>query len=209
MPQDLYYYNPVRGEGTDGDDAAGRLMHGKGKVTTATATITQTHYRWRADTSGLNATPNWLAAEDTIYDDSWYAGQPIRLRFQKKVTGASKAVQRRLKYATALGGPYTTIPVYPGSPNTPQLLDSAYYADEDVLNVQRLASPGGNFINGRGKDTSATTSSTTFAANDFSEDEWCLIIPQDGATWYLREYDGDSPFDSYSVTAQVRNSAPP
>ncbi|MHC4433415.1 MAG: hypothetical protein ACYTBS_16370, partial [Planctomycetota bacterium] len=88
------------------------------KITiTAAGDLHQKHYRWRADSDGLNSEASgWLAAEDTAYT-ALAKGTTIRLRAEIANTSSSPVnnYQYLLEYSTSITGPWTAVPVTPFS----------------------------------------------------------------------------------------------
>jgi hypothetical protein len=173
-------------------------------MTHATYAFTQTVYRGRDDDQTLNS-----ATFDHALNSSWeqLVDVNFRIRFEVAETGgAAKSGALFALYVDINGGGYNEIsPV-----EAVNYASSGQYTNGDAT-TQVIGS--GTFVAGDGVEGTATSGSTSFAANEVSESEWTVIIPaagvNDGDQLSFRVYEDDgTAFGSYTNTAEVTVSKP-
>ncbi len=127
----------------------------------------QLRYRWRDDTTALNTTGGYLAAEDTEYDGA-EDGITYRLRLSVANAGdsaESAARQYELQWADSGGGACSAVSTvsFVGVGNAADafaISASANIADGQSITGTLLSNPEGySFTNGEGRDVADTTGS--------------------------------------------------
>lgn len=180
----------------------------------------QLHYRWRDDTTDLNTSGGFLAAEDTIYTEA-IANTTYRLRVEVANTGDSPESAART-YELQWGELTTTcadISTWTGVANTSDEFDmvTTTHIDPDGESTTSglLANSASyTFVNGQGRESADTTGSIgALAASNYTELEYSLEPTSNatlGQTYCFRVYDttaGDI-LDLYSTYAQMTMATP-
>src|ERR1043165_5688212 len=116
---------------------------------------TQAHARFRSDTSGVDATPTWLANEDTNYTADLTGGNlTLRVRFSVQENGTSSGSSNWTLRLSKNGGAYSAVTTATTSVKSDSAASSS--ADETAVTVARLTAGTGSFINGLYDETGAT-----------------------------------------------------
>ncbi|MDD5025813.1 MAG: DUF4215 domain-containing protein [Candidatus Peribacteraceae bacterium] len=126
----------------------------------------QMHYRWRDDSTDLNTSGGWVAAEDTPADGVLTAGQQYRLRLGVwNIGGAAMESPGafQIHYAskvTTCGAvsSWTTVP-NPGIATTEafEMVDSAKITNDEQEITSSLLTPPNAFLNGTAYETTNIT----------------------------------------------------
>ena len=129
----------------------------------------QMHYRWRDDSTALNTSGGWVAAEDTPADGALTTGQPYRLRFSLQNIGGATMESPglfQIHYApkvTTCGAvsSWTTVP-NPGFATTEafEMVDSTKITNDGQEITSSLLTSPNTFLNGAAYETTNSTNYT-------------------------------------------------
>ncbi|MHC4497500.1 MAG: hypothetical protein ACYS21_00135, partial [Planctomycetota bacterium] len=199
-------YVYVLDEGPQSEDSS--------KITiTAAGAVRQNHYRWRADSDGLNSQASgWLAAEDTLYGGAT-EGTTVRLRIEAANTGSGAVnnLQYRLEYATDTAGSWTAVPVTASASEHFEMVASSQYADGDNITASYLTATG-TWANGKGiEDPNNMTANYSLTNAYYTEFEYAIEPTSDvtSATYYFRVTDNGTTSDfAYMTYPELRISGP-
>lgn len=157
-----------------------------------TAQYSQMHYRWRND-DGTEANATFSINQDTSYNQI-PKNTVKRLRLEISNEGWTRGTAPTLTLEVAQAEPcssgtYTAVPTdYSGHWH---IATSTQFVDEDVTTnvASGLTDENSNFVAGRIKDTSNTTSAITITSSDFTEVEFAVMALNaavDGANYCFR-----------------------
>lgn len=178
-------------------------------------TTNQLHFRWRDDTTALNTSGGWLAAEDSNGISDAAKEQAHRLRIEVANTGAAVESSART-YELEYGVKNTTcsaISSWMGvadSTDAFEMIDSTNITSDGQATTALLANTETyTFVAGEGRDVADTTGSIGPLTNDYYTELEYSFRPTDdavtGETYCFRLYDatGASALDSYSVYPEL------
>jgi hypothetical protein len=166
-------------------------------------------FRGRSDTGTVEATPTWIAAEDTSFSRDRDA--VFRVRFLIRNTGtASGNVQYRIRARVKPpGGAYGSVfSLTTTSDHIRTSTAASSSADAASITTTRLTSPGGTYITGQYDDNGATANINVTAGN-YTEIEYGLeLVEADFSTagdWEveLQVYNNTTALHGYTQTPVI------
>ena len=184
----------------------------------ATSSVTtQLHHRWRDDTTALNTSGGWLAAEDANSIGDITKNATYRLRFDVANVGSfaqSSAKTYELQWGELSGGSdCSTISTWTGLADTSDefaMVDSSQISPDGQSTSSIMAnSEGYTFVAGEGRDSADTTGSIgPMLSNRFTELEYSIQATDDavtGASYCFRLYDAAAslPLELYVTYPQA------
>jgi len=192
-----------------------------------TATVGQTHYRWR-NNDGSESTATWNEAEDIGNPTAGTAlaiGSSTRLRIAVANTtgGTATNYQYRLEYAPTASncatdpGGWITVPGTTATTEHFVMATSSYFADGDstvtrFANSEGYATTSGKMV----ENTSNTTGNISLTENKYAENEYMIKATSNalmGNTYCFRVTNASVALNNYLIypeitIAGVSNNAP-
>lgn len=204
------YYDPVLRDFVWQTDVQQHiLMH-------TTPVYNQDHFRFRSDTGGVDATPTWLANEDTSVTLSPDDIFRLRIGLQEAAGGDTTSNLEFTLQASYNSGTYFDVTA--SSDYVQGSTSASSSADGTAIATGRLAGLTGTLATGSSyeDDGAQATNSVTINANENMEVEFGLIITSaatnnvsDGDTLDFRiVQSGGTTLDNYNATPRVTASVP-
>jgi hypothetical protein len=139
----------------------------------ASASLRQTHFRFRSDTGTVDGTPTWIAGEDcNVNIDVSGGNTKFRLRFAVQETnGVTSSSSTYGVYYSKMGGAAAAV-----TTSTASLRAADVSSDASSTNVTVSRLSGTGSFQGGEYDEDGTTDSITNTANQWVEIEWGLEI---------------------------------
>jgi hypothetical protein len=182
-------------------------------------TTDQLHFRWRDDTTALNTTGGWLAAEDSNGISDATKETTHRLRFEVANTGTaveSAARTYEIEYGVkgvSCGAVASWIGIADAT-DAFEMVDSSNITSDGQATTALLANTETyTFVAGEGRDVADTTGSIGPLTNDYYTELEYSFQPTDnavtGETYCFRLYDAtaDDTLDDYSVYPEITMSS--
>lgn len=161
----------------------------------------QSHFRWRNDSTALNTSGGWLAVEDSNAISNIAKGTTYRLRMEVANTDSSSAEAAARTYELQWGEKHNNcseVTTWAGladsSSDAFEMVDSSYISSDGQSTSALLSnSEAYSFISGEGRDVADTTGSIgPMASSTYSELEYSIKATDDAITgqgYCFRLYD--------------------
>jgi len=178
----------------------------------------QLHFRWRDDTTALNTSGGWLAAEDTVMSSGITKNQTYRIRMEAANRGNLTETASRtyeLQYGDRSGfSSCSQISSWTGvadSADAFSMVDSSQITSDGQSTTAGLLANSESYtrVNGEGRDVADTTGSIgPLASDNYTELEYSIQATDDavtGRTYCFRLYDttASAALDRYSKYPRV------
>jgi len=179
----------------------------------------QIHYRWRDDTTDLNSSGGWLAAEDSSSIGSMTKNTTYRIRMdianiglQDEDVGRTYELQWGDRYGLSACSAVSTWTGVGNATDEFEMADTVHISPDGESATGGLLTNGEGYTytNGQGRDTADTTGSIgPLTSQYYTELEYSIRATDEavtGRTYCFRVYDttADAPIDQYKKYPSAR-----